>query len=51
MTNGCGTHERASYKRFRLHAGAITSDGNKCYLSAVEDASGAGIDYAMLQKV
>ncbi len=29
----------------------LTTDGNKCYLTAVEDAFGAGIDYAMLQKV
>jgi IS1 family transposase len=29
----------------------LTTDGNKCYLAAVEDTFGAGIDYAMLQKV
>ena len=29
----------------------LTTDGNKCYLNAVEDTFGAGIDYAMLQKV
>ncbi len=33
------------------HRVQLTTDGNKCYLSAVEDAFGAGIDYAMLQKV
>ncbi len=29
----------------------LTTDGHKMYLSAVEDAFGADIDYAMLQKV
>ena len=29
----------------------LTTDGHKMYLSAVEDAFGAGIDYAMLQKI
>jgi IS1 family transposase len=29
----------------------ITTDGNRMYLDAVEDAFGADIDYAMLQKV
>jgi IS1 family transposase len=29
----------------------LTTDGHKAYLSAVEDAFGADIDYAMLQKI
>lgn len=29
----------------------LTTDGHKMYLSAVEDAFGASVDYAMLQKV
>jgi hypothetical protein len=29
----------------------ITTDGHKAYPEAVEDASGADIDYAMLQKI
>jgi len=29
----------------------LTTDGNRLYVNAVEDAFGAGIDYAMLQKV
>lgn len=29
----------------------LTTDGHKAYLSAVEDAFGAGIDYAMLIKI
>ena len=29
----------------------LTTDGNKCYLEAVEDAFGSAVDYAMLQKV
>jgi IS1 family transposase len=29
----------------------LTTDGHRAYLSAVEDAFGAGIDYAMLQKI
>lgn len=29
----------------------LTTDGNKAYLSAVEDAFGVGIDYAMLVKI
>ena len=29
----------------------LTTDGHKCYLGAVEDAFGAGTDYAMLMKI
>jgi hypothetical protein len=29
----------------------ITTDGHKAYLEAVEDAFGADIDYAQLQKI
>jgi hypothetical protein len=29
----------------------LTTDGHKAYLTAVEDAFGADIDYAMLQKI
>jgi hypothetical protein len=29
----------------------LTTDGHRAYLSAVEDAFGANIDYAMLQKI
>ena len=46
--------------RVRVHAGRgvrlrgrvqLTTDGHKPYLSAVEDAFGADIDYAVLQKI
>ena len=33
------------------HRVQLTSDGLKSYLTAVEDAFGAGIDYAMLIKI
>ena len=33
------------------HRVQLTTDGHRAYLSAVEDAFGAGIDYAMLQKI
>src|SRR6202167_4517681 len=33
------------------HRVQLTTDGHKAYLTAVEDAFGAGIDYAMLQKI
>jgi hypothetical protein len=29
----------------------FTTDGNSCYIAAVEDTFGADIDYAILQKV
>ena len=29
----------------------LTTDGHKAYLSAVEDAFGSDVDYAMLQKI
>ena len=29
----------------------LTTDGHKAYLTAVDDAFGADIDYAMLQKI
>jgi IS1 family transposase len=29
----------------------LTTDGNRCYLDAVEDAFGVNVDYAMLQKI
>jgi IS1 family transposase len=32
------------------HRVQLTTDGHRSYLSAIEDAFGAGIDYAMLQK-
>ena len=33
------------------HRVQLTTDGNKAYLSAVEDAFGADVDYAMLDKI
>ena len=33
------------------HRVQLTTDGHRAYLSAVEDAFGANIDYAMLQKI
>src|SRR5687767_11051853 len=33
------------------HRLQLTTDGHRPYLSAVEDAFGMGIDYAMLQKI
>ena len=33
------------------HRVQLTTDGHKAYLTAVEDAFGAEIDYAMLQKI
>jgi hypothetical protein len=33
------------------HRVQLTTDGHRAYLSAVEDAFGAEIDYAMLQKI
>jgi IS1 family transposase len=34
-----------------IHRAQITTDGHTMYLSAVEDAFGANVDYAMLQKI
>ena len=33
------------------HRVQLTTDGHRPYLSAVEDAFGADVDYAMLQKI
>ncbi len=33
------------------HKVQLTTDGHKAYLTAVEDAFGSDIDYAMLQKI
>lgn len=41
-------HDCASRIRNRVQ---ITTDGHRAYLDAVEDAFGADIDYAMLQKI
>jgi IS1 family transposase len=41
-------HDVASRLRGRVQ---LTTDGNTAYLSAVEDAFGANIDYAMLTKI
>ena len=37
--------------RFAKNRVQFTTDGHKAYLSAVEDAFGANIDYAMLLKI
>jgi IS1 family transposase len=41
-------HDLASRLAHRVQ---LTTDGHRAYLSAVEDAFGANIDYAMLQKI
>ena len=46
LTNSCRTSRAVSRNRVQL-----TTDGHKPYLSAVEDAFGADVDYAMLQKI
>jgi IS1 family transposase len=41
-------HDLASRLSSRVQ---LTTDGNRCYVEAVEDAFGSDIDYAMLQKI
>src|SRR3989440_3948694 len=41
-------HDLADRLAYRVQ---LTTDGHRAYLSAVEDAFGANIDYAMLQKI
>lgn len=38
-------------RRHRDQAAKLTTDGPKTYLTAVEGVFGAGVDYAMLDKI
>jgi IS1 family transposase len=48
---GCAYHFMHDLAGRLAHRVQLTTDGHRAYLSAVEDAFGAGIDYAMLQKI
>ena len=48
---GCAYHFMHDLAECLAHRVQLTTDGHRAYLSAVEDAFGAGIDYAMLQKI
>ena len=48
---GCAYHFMHDLAERLAHRVQLTTDGHRAYLSAVEDAFGAGIDYAMLQKI
>ena len=48
---GCAYHFMHDLAERLAHRVQPTTDGHRAYLSAVEDAFGAGIDYAMLQKI
>ncbi|HWX17659.1 MAG TPA: IS1 family transposase [Chthoniobacterales bacterium] len=48
---GCAYHFVHDLAERLAHRVQPTTDGHRAYLSAVEDAFGAGIDYAMLQKI
>ncbi|MEY2509736.1 MAG: hypothetical protein QOE26_499 [Verrucomicrobiota bacterium] len=48
---GCAYHFMHDLADRLAHRVQLTTDGHRAYLSAVEDAFGAEIDYAMLQKV
>ena len=48
---GCAYMFMHDLKDRLAHRVQLTTDGHRAYLSAVEDAFGAGIDYAMLQKI
>ena len=48
---GCAYHFIHDLKKRLANRVQLTTDGHRAYLSAVEDAFGAQIDYAMLQKI
>jgi IS1 family transposase len=48
---GCAYHFMHDLKERLANRIQLTSDGHRAYLTAVEDAFGADIDYAMLQKI
>jgi len=48
---GCATEFMQDVAGRLVNRIQLTTDGHRMYLSAVEDAFGAAIDYAMLQKV
>jgi IS1 family transposase len=48
---GCAYHFIHDLKARLVNRVQLTTDGHRAYLSAVEDAFGAEIDYAMLQKI
>src|SRR5438874_1636794 len=48
---GCAYHFMHDLAERLAHRVQLTTDGHRAYLSAVEDAFGAEIDYAMLQKI
>jgi transposase-like protein len=48
---GCAYHFVHDLKARLSNRVQLTTDGHRAYLSAVEDAFGAEIDYAMLQKI
>lgn len=48
---GCAYHFMNDLAERLEHRVQLTTDGHRAYLSAVEDAFGANIDYAMLQKI
>jgi IS1 family transposase len=48
---GCAYHFMHDLAERLAHRVQLTTDGHRAYPSAVEDAFGAGIDYAMLQKI
>jgi len=47
---GCATEFMQDLARRLANRVQLTTDGHKMYLSAVEDAFGGGVDYAMLDK-
>lgn len=47
---GCAYHFMHDLADRLAHRVQLTTDGHRAYLSAVEDAFGANIDYAMLQR-
>jgi IS1 family transposase len=48
---GCANHFMHDLKERLARRVQLTTDGHRAYLNAVEDAFGAEIDYAMLQKI
>jgi len=48
---GCAYHFMHDLKDRLANRVQLTTDGHRAYLSAVEDAFGAELDYAMLQKI
>jgi len=49
--SGCAYHFMHDLAERLAYRVQLTTDGHRAYLSAVEDAFGAEIDYAMLQKI